>query len=204
MKRFDRLIIELDSGNSEVHIEKLRERDQPAGVYRHTLRLTQGAECWSLVSSSGDEPEPPRTARYVRDPGSNRFRDLRNCDAVELDGFTVRYVCSPPGWQGAARPSTGVEQLATEVSRAERRVLRELVHSRRIRNGVVATRSNRELADRLALSVNTVKTHLKCLYAKFDLRHLPAGQRRAALAELASSITVCEEVCSCDKSGLVG
>jgi DNA-binding NarL/FixJ family response regulator len=71
-----------------------------------------------------------------------------------------------------ADPDAGRNQQALDalkISDSEYRVLELLV----------AGHSNKEIADRLCLSVNTVKTHLAHLYAKLDVSRRTQAVRRA-------------------------
>jgi pSer/pThr/pTyr-binding forkhead associated (FHA) protein len=45
--------------------------------------------------------------------------------------------------------------------------------------------TNHEIADELVLSVDAVKTHLRVLFQKFGVEHLPQNQKRARLVERA-------------------
>ncbi|MGH8573335.1 MAG: FHA domain-containing protein, partial [Gammaproteobacteria bacterium] len=44
---------------------------------------------------------------------------------------------------------------------------------------------NRDIADELHLSVDAVKAHLRALFERFELEHLPQNQKRARLAATA-------------------
>lgn len=71
-----------------------------------------------------------------------------------------------------ANPEAGRNQRALDslkISEREYRVLELLV----------AGHSNKEIADRLCVSVNTVKTHLSHLYAKLDVSRRTQAVRRA-------------------------
>lgn len=47
------------------------------------------------------------------------------------------------------------------------------------------SRDNQQIADELVMSVETVKSTLKHLFAKFDLSSAPRGDKRLRLAEIA-------------------
>jgi DNA-binding CsgD family transcriptional regulator len=70
------------------------------------------------------------------------------------------------------------ESVDVELSGAERRVLRYLP----------TNLTGREIADELCVSVNTVKTHMRHIYAKFDAhRRREAVERARSLGLLATS-----------------
>jgi DNA-binding CsgD family transcriptional regulator len=71
-----------------------------------------------------------------------------------------------------------------ELTGMQRRVLIALC--RPYAGGQFATpATNQEIASELFLSVEAVKTHLRSLFAKFELGELPQNQKRARLVELA-------------------
>ena len=45
--------------------------------------------------------------------------------------------------------------------------------------------TNQQIADELCLSLDAVKTHLRILFHKFGVEHLPQNEKRARLAEMA-------------------
>ena len=51
------------------------------------------------------------------------------------------------------------------------------------RSAFTTPASNREIADDLLLSVESVKSHLRALFAKFDLDELPQNEKRMRLVE---------------------
>jgi DNA-binding CsgD family transcriptional regulator len=67
------------------------------------------------------------------------------------------------------------------VTPAQRRLLEAL------RGDGAVPASNREIAERLGISVDTVKGTLSVLYERFGLEHLPQNAKRAALAALSDS-----------------
>jgi DNA-binding NarL/FixJ family response regulator len=65
------------------------------------------------------------------------------------------------------------------VTPAQRRLLEALC-----RGGGAVPPSNRQLADELGISVDTVKGTLSVLFERFGLEDLPQNAKRAALAAL--------------------
>ena len=73
---------------------------------------------------------------------------------------------------------------AVAVSEAQRRVLVALC--RPLKDpGVATPATNRDIADELVVSVDTVKAHLRTLFDRFGLDELPQNQKRAQLAAAA-------------------
>lgn len=89
-------------------------------------------------------------------------------------------------------PGLGVESTVAataaalvRLTDAERRVLVALCHPL-FGSGLVATpASNREIAERLCLSLGGVKSHIRSLFAKLDIEELPQNRKRAELARRA-------------------
>jgi DNA-binding NarL/FixJ family response regulator len=79
---------------------------------------------------------------------------------------------------------TAVTDVAIEVSPAQLRVLRALIRPL-TEQRYAAPASNRQIADELFLSVDTVKSTLGRLFELFGLESLPQNQKRAALAAAA-------------------
>ena len=107
----------------------------------------------------------PASAGRLRLPRARRSRkrrlELSRCDGAELLELLAEETQSELGSWDRARADTG------ELSPAERRVLRLLM-----------TRlTQREIANELYVSLNTVKTHARVIYRK-----LGVGSRTAAVA----------------------
>jgi pSer/pThr/pTyr-binding forkhead associated (FHA) protein len=112
-------------------------------------------------------------------------RSLRGGDVITV-GETAIAFCSPSGEAAgsgsASRTITGESpHVAIALSPAQRRVLtalcRPLAESR-----YAVPASNRQIADELCVSVDTVKTCLHGLFERFALAELPQNQKRATLA----------------------
>jgi DNA-binding CsgD family transcriptional regulator len=110
--------------------------------------------------------------------GRKRLRDL---DEVRVGGVVL--VFRDPG--RGRRTSTAIElepALPPQLSPAQHRVLVALC--RPFAEGVEFARpaTNQEIADELVLTVAAVKTHLRALFPRFGLEHLPHNEKRARLA----------------------
>jgi FHA domain len=84
-------------------------------------------------------------------------------------------------------PTSKGDDLA-EVGRLSDAQLRVLIAlCRPFRDGPAFARpaTNQQIADELYLSLDGVKTHLRVLFAKFGLEHLPQNAKRAELVERA-------------------
>jgi pSer/pThr/pTyr-binding forkhead associated (FHA) protein len=125
-----------------------------------------------------------RNGSYVNGERVRGMRRLRDHDMLRI-GTTVVLVRIP---SDAARRSTSAASKALIVpvlSEQQRRVLHVL--SRPLRDGSVsaAPATNQEIADELHLSVAAVKLHLRALFEKFGIAHLPQNAKRLVLAQQA-------------------
>jgi pSer/pThr/pTyr-binding forkhead associated (FHA) protein len=68
-----------------------------------------------------------------------------------------------------------------EVSETQRKLLAALCGPL-TESAFAAPATNREIADKLFLSVDAVKAHLRVLFERFGLQELPQNQKRASLA----------------------
>jgi pSer/pThr/pTyr-binding forkhead associated (FHA) protein len=109
-------------------------------------------------------------------------RRLRSGDILAL-GRTMIAFCVPAHTSPSAT-RTSLHGTAIDVSPARLRVLRALCRPL-AEQRYAAPASNREIADQLFLSVETVKSTLGHLFELFGLEALPQNQKRAALAAAA-------------------
>ena len=105
----------------------------------------------------------------LRDGGALRFGDT----AVVFKAPTSESSRPTEAAAGATDPQ--------ELSPAHRRVLVALCRPFRD-SFLAAPASNKQIADELVLSVETVKTYMRALFAQFGIADLPQNQKRAALA----------------------
>ena len=109
-------------------------------------------------------------------------RRLRGGDILAL-GSTMIAFCVPARTSPSAT-RTSLHGTAIDVSPAQLRVLHVLCRPLADQH-YAAPASNREIADELFLSVETVKSTLGRLFELFGLEALPQNRKRAALAAAA-------------------
>jgi FixJ family two-component response regulator len=78
---------------------------------------------------------------------------------------------------------TAGNRQPVSLSESQRRVVVALCRPFRERVAFATPASNKEIANELFISVDTVKTHLRAIFAKFGLDDLPQNEKRARLAE---------------------
>ena len=117
----------------------------------------------------------------VRVSGRQRLRDG---DHVRLGRTVLLYRASTseadPRHGDRRRSADRRAPLGDPAPRADRPVP-SLPRRRRF----VRPASNQQIAEEVFLSVDTIKTNLRALFAKFELDHLPQNEKRVRLAECA-------------------
>jgi pSer/pThr/pTyr-binding forkhead associated (FHA) protein len=83
----------------------------------------------------------------------------------------------------ATTPFRPPEQNGPEPSPAQKRVLIALCRPYKQRPAFARPATNQEIADELVLSVEAVKSHLRALFARFDLEAVPQQEKRVRLVE---------------------
>jgi DNA-binding CsgD family transcriptional regulator len=123
-----------------------------------------------------------RNGTFVNGERVRGRRRLEDGDAI-LVGHTVLVFRS--GGRSDSRTTEATQYLSPPaVSPAQQRVLIALCRPL-LENRFAGPRSNREIADELFLSVDTVKRHMHDLFELFDVPDLPQNRKRAELARLA-------------------
>jgi len=116
---------------------------------------------------------------YVNNERLQGRRRLRGGDVVALGRTTIAF-CVPSHTSPTAT-RTSLHAAAIEISPAQLRILQALCRPLGEQR-YAAPASNREIAEQLFLSVDTVKSTLGRLFELFGLESLPQNQKRAALA----------------------
>jgi pSer/pThr/pTyr-binding forkhead associated (FHA) protein len=120
-----------------------------------------------------------RNGTFVNGKRVRGRRPLRGGDVITV-GDTQLAFCSSASESIATRTATeALPEVA--LTAAQRRVLSALCRPLQ-GSAYAAPASNRQIADELVVSVETVKGTLTVLYERFGLDGLPQNQKRAALA----------------------
>jgi pSer/pThr/pTyr-binding forkhead associated (FHA) protein len=109
---------------------------------------------------------------------------LRDGDRLRIGQTTIAFSV---GGRERAQTTVAARVLTPPpaLSDTQRRVLVALCRPC-LEGGAYATpATNQQIAEQVFLSVDGVKTHLRTLFGKFGLTHLPQNQKRAALVERA-------------------
>ena len=146
-------------------------------VSRAHADLERRGDVWTIVDDGRS-----RNGSFVNGERLLGRRVLHHGDVIAIGRTQIEFCAPLPELDGstvaASRPAHPT------LSPAQRRVLvalcRPFAESR-----FAAPPSNRELAEELVVSVETVKFHLHALFALFGLDELPQHRKRATLARQA-------------------
>lgn len=132
---------------------------------------------WTIVDDGRS-----RNGSFVNGQRLFGRRALEHGDVIRAGGTDLTFV--DPGAQALPSTKATTGEIGPAVSPAQRRVLVALCRPM-AGERLAAPPSNRELADELTVSVDTVKTHLHALFEAFGLDAVPQHRKRAELARLA-------------------
>jgi pSer/pThr/pTyr-binding forkhead associated (FHA) protein len=117
------------------------------------------------------------------EPVRGRCR-LKDGDAVRV-GATVLVFRNPrDGESSATLPSAELRKLVS-LTPSQKRVLVALCRPFKESTMFATPPTNDQIAGELFLSVDAVKKHLRALFEKFGVEHLPQNEKRARLVERA-------------------
>jgi pSer/pThr/pTyr-binding forkhead associated (FHA) protein len=171
-------IVEL--AGRELSIGRDAENDVPlpwdTEVSRAHASLERMGTAWTIVDDGLS-----RNGSYVNGQRLRGRRRLDDGDAITVGGTLIVFV---------ARPHTAVTTATTRLGRppqlspAQRRVLAALC--RPVSDGpFAAPATNREIADELVVSVETVKSHMHALFDLFEIGAMPQHRKRSELVRRA-------------------
>jgi len=109
---------------------------------------------------------------------------LHDRDEVQV-GFTVLTFCAPAEVDGVHTLVGGPLPTACRLTPVQQAVLLALCRPYKHEQAYATPSTNQQIAAELCLSVDAVKTHLRVLYHKLGIDHLPQNQKRTRLVEMA-------------------
>jgi DNA-binding CsgD family transcriptional regulator len=124
-----------------------------------------------------------RNGSFVNGERVSGRRRLRDGDTLRFGKTGVIY--RAPTESGSETVLSGDALTAAGVSPAQKRVLVALCRPFKEGSTFATPATNAQIGEQLHLSVDAVKTHLRALFEKFGVEHLPQNQKRVALVERA-------------------
>jgi pSer/pThr/pTyr-binding forkhead associated (FHA) protein len=122
-----------------------------------------------------------RNGSFVNGTRLRGRRRLDDCDAIMVGGTLIVFVAPARETRTTATTRSGTPP---ELSAAQQRVLRALCRPT-LEGPFSPPATNREIADELFLSVETVKSHMHALFELFEIGEVPQNRKRAELVQRA-------------------
>jgi hypothetical protein len=148
-------------------------------VSRLHAELVRKGDEWTLMDNGLS-----LNGSFVNGEPVRGHRRLRDGDAVRL-GATVIVFRNPKDKESLATTPSADLRTVVSLSDAQRRVLVSLCRPFKESAAFVTPPTNEQIAGELYLSVDAVKKHMRALFEKFGVQHLPQNEKRARLVERA-------------------
>ncbi len=148
-------------------------------VSRLHARFEQVEDDWTVVDDGLS-----RNGTFVNGERLSGRRRLIDGDNLRF-GSTAMTFRTPRVEQQAMTAVARDIPTAVHLSTTQRRVLVALCRPYKHGSSFASPATNQQIAEELFLSVDAVKTHLRVLFAKFGVEHLPQNQKRIRLVERA-------------------
>ena len=148
-------------------------------ISRVHAELVRAGEEWTLTDDGLS-----LNGSFVNGEPVRGRRRLRDGDALRV-GATVLLFRDPGDKESKATlPSDDMKRIAS-LTEAQKRVLVALCRPFKESAAFVTPPTNEQIAQELYLSVDAVKKHLRALFEKLGVAHLPQNEKRARLVERA-------------------
>lgn len=142
-----------------------------------TLELVAGV--WTVVDEGLS-----RNGTYVNGRRLTGRSALHDRDELRV-GTTTLTFCAPSEVTGAHTMVGTPMPVPTHLTPAQRAVVLALCRPYKDGQAYALPATNAQIAEELFLSVDAVKTHLRVLFHRLDIDHLPQNTKRVRLAEMA-------------------
>lgn len=125
-----------------------------------------------------------RNGTFVNGERITGRRSLHSGDKIRI-GAVVLTFCDTTGSSGATTSIPDEIPTRSSLTEAQQKVLVALCRPFKGGSNFAVPASNQQIADELFISIETVKTHLRALFAKFGLDDNAHPNKRARLVERA-------------------
>ena len=149
------------------------------GVSRLHAELRRVGEDWTLVDDGLSMNGSFVNGEIVR--GQRRLHDG---DALRLGGAVLVFRRPTEAESLGTAPMADLKRIVS-LSVTQRKVLIALCRPFKTSTAFVTPATNEEIASELYLSVDAIKKHMRALFEKFGVEHLPQNEKRARLVERA-------------------
>jgi len=148
-------------------------------VSRLHATLERVAGVWTIVDNGLS-----RNGTFVNDRRVSGRVQLHDRDQIRVGG-TVFTFCAPAEVDGLHTLVGEPLPTTANLTPAQRTVLIALCRPYKDERPYSTPATNQQIADELFMSLDAVKSHLRSLFHKFGIDHLPQNQKRARLVEMA-------------------
>jgi pSer/pThr/pTyr-binding forkhead associated (FHA) protein len=150
------------------------------GVSRLHAELRRIGEDWTLVDDGLS-----MNGSFVNGERVSGQRRLEDGDALRLGGTVLVFRKPSEAEESLGTAPMGDLNRIVSLSETQRKVLIALCRPFKNTTAFVTPATNDEIASELYLSVDAVKKHMRALFEKFGVEHLPQNEKRARLVERA-------------------
>jgi hypothetical protein len=120
-----------------------------------------------------------RNGTFVNETRISGRTRLRDGDVLRVGQTSIAYR-RPEAEDSMPTQVAGVRLTLTDLPPTQRQVLVALARPYK-HNEFAVPATNQDIADELHLSVDAVKSHLRTLFQRFGIEHLPQNQKRSRL-----------------------
>jgi hypothetical protein len=155
-------------------------------VSRIHARLERIGDAWTVLDDGLS-----RNGSFLNGVRLAGRRRLAHGDTLRIGSTVLAFRAA--GEEGSDTTRVPDDAEAITLSEAQRRVLIVLCRPYRDGAAFAAPATNQQIAEELVLSVDTVKTHVRALFAKLGLEDVPQSQKRMRLVERAFTLGLVSE-----------
>jgi pSer/pThr/pTyr-binding forkhead associated (FHA) protein len=148
-------------------------------VSRVHSTLERVAGVWTI-----DDNGLSRNGTFVNGRRVSGRVHLRDRDEIRVGG-TVLTFCAPAEEVGVHTMVGEPLPTAARLTPAQLAVLAALCRPYKDERPYATPATNQQISEELFLSIDAVKTHLRTLFHKLGIEHLPQNQKRTRLVEMA-------------------
>jgi pSer/pThr/pTyr-binding forkhead associated (FHA) protein len=175
-------IINLDPARESLSVGRDDECDVGLAwdgmVSRLHARFERSGGAWTVYDGGLS-----RNGTFLNQERVHGHRVLNDRDQLRIGNTDICF--RDPRPQRTRTVILGDEPAGVSVSVAQKKVLLALCRPYKHRDTFSRPATNRDIAEELVLSIDAVKSHLRALFAKFELDDVPQNEKRMRLVEQA-------------------
>ena len=173
-------IVTLDPADDELSVGRDAECDfcfeWDARVSRLHARIERSGGSWAVYDGGLS-----RNGTFLNGERVSGHRVLKDRDALLFGMTHVRF--RDPGPKQSSTVASAHHVAVLRMSPAQRKVLIALCRPYKDRPPFARPASNQDIAAELVIGVESVRTHMRALFATFEIDELPPHEKRGRLVE---------------------